>query len=225
MSDSSPLIKEGMYRLVEDFGSEHRAYFDVLGAIASGHNSRLKIENYLNMGVGVNLEKLENGFDIIKKIRSITAKESSRDIRYEISDEFLSFWFRFIYSNRSAVEMENFDFIKRILDRDFGTYSGTHLENLFKSILIGSKQFNHIGSYWDKQGQDEIDIVAIDDFNKTILIVEVKRQLKKYSESKLIMKSKSLLQKLNKKNYVVSYRGFSLDNFDDVLVEFSTIKP
>ncbi len=95
ISDSSPLIKEGMHRLVEDFGSEHRAYFDVLGAIASGHNSRPKIENYLNIGVGVNLDKLENDFDIIKKIKSITAKESSRDIRYEISDEFLSFWFRF----------------------------------------------------------------------------------------------------------------------------------
>jgi hypothetical protein len=195
ISDTSPLIKEGMHRLVEDFGSEHRAYFDILGAIASGYNTRPRIENYLAIGVGVHLEKLEKDFDIINKIRPITAKESSRDIRYEIADEFLSFWFRFIYSNRSAVEIENFDFIRRIIDRDFDTYSGKQLENLFKAILAESKQFNQIGSYWDSKGEDKIDIVAIDDLNKKILIAEVKRQSRNYSETKLIMKSKSLLQR------------------------------
>lgn len=221
LSNSSPLIKEGMHRLVEDFGSEHRAYFDVLGAIANGHNSRPKIESFLSSGVGVILEKLEKDFDIIKKLRPITAKESSRDIRYKIADEFLSFWFRFIYSNRSAVEIENFDFIQRIVERDFETYSGRQLEELFMAILVESKQFNQIGSYWNNKGEDEIDIVAIDDLNKKILIAEVKRQSKRYSEPKLIMKSKSLLQRLHKKGYEISYRGLSLDNLDDVLFEFS----
>jgi len=221
ISETSPLIKEGMHRLVEDFGSEHRAYFDILGAIASGYNTRPRIENYLAIGVGVHLEKLEKDFDIINKIRPITAKESSRDIRYEIADEFLSFWFRFIYSNRSAVEIENFDFIRRIIDRDFDTYSGKQLENLFKAILAESKQFNQIGSYWDSKGENEIDIVAIDDLNKKILIAEVKRQSRNYSETKLIMKSKSLLQQLNRHSYDVSYRGFTLDNLDNVLAEYA----
>ncbi|OUS71031.1 ATPase [Pseudoalteromonas sp. A601] len=224
ISNGSPLIKEGMHRLVEDFGSEHRAYFDVLGAIANGYNSRPRIESYLNTGVGVNLEKLEKDFDIINKLRPITAKDNSRDIRYEIADEFLSFWFRFIYSNRSAVEIENYDFIKRIIDRDFDTYSGSQLEELFKAILAESKLFNNIGSYWDSKGEDEIDIVAIDDFNKKILIAEVKRRYKRYSEAKLIMKSKSLLQSLNKKGYEVSFRGFALDNLDEILLEFSYTK-
>lgn len=224
ISNSSPLIKEGMHRLVEDFGSEHRAYFDVLGAIANGYNRRPRIENYLNTSVGVNLEKLEKDFDIINKLRPITAKDNSRDIRYKIADEFLSFWFRFIYSNRSAVEIENYDFIKRIIDRDFDTYSGVQLEELFKSILAESKQFNNIGSYWDSKGEDEIDIVAIDDFDKKILIAEVKRRYKRYSEAKLIIKSKSLLQNLNKKGYKVYYRAFTLDNLDEILFEFSSSK-
>lgn len=225
IANGSPLMKEGMHRLVEDFGSEHRAYFDVLGAIANGYNSRPKIESFLNTGIGVILEKLEQDFDIIKKLRPITAKESSRDIRYQIADEFLSFWFRFIYSNRSAVEMENFDFIQRIVDRDFETYSGKQLEQLFIAILAESKQFNQIGSYWNNKGEDEIDIVAIDDLNKKIVIAEVKRQSKRYDEPKLIMKSKSLLQKLHTNGYDISYHGFSLDNLDDVLFEFSTRNP
>jgi AAA+ ATPase superfamily predicted ATPase len=220
ISNGSPFIKEGMHRLVEDFGSEHRAYFDILGAIASGYNSRPRIESYLDTSVGVHLDKLEKDFDIITKLRPITAKENSRDIRYKIADEFLSFWFRFIYSNRSAVEIENYDFIRRIVYRDFDTYSGTQLEELFKAIIIESKQFNNIGSYWNSKGEDEIDIVAINDLDKEVLIAEVKRQYKKYSEPKLILKSKSLLQNLNKKGYRVSYRGFSLDNLDDIQNEF-----
>ena len=225
ISNGSPLIKEGMHRLVEDFGSEHRAYFDILGAIASGYNSRPRIENYLDTSVGVHLDKLEKDFDIITRLRPITAKENSRDIRYKIADEFLSFWFRFIYSNRSAVEIENYDFIRRIVYRDFDTYSGTQLETLFKAIIIESKQFNSIGSYWNNKGEDEIDIVAINDLDKEILIAEVKRQYKKYSEPKLILKSKSLLQNLNKKGYKVSYRGFSLDNLDDIQNEFKMFEP
>lgn len=225
ISNGSPLIKEGMHRLVEDFGSEHRAYFDILGAIASGYNSRPRIENYLDTSVGVHLDKLEKDFDIITRLRPITAKENSRDIRYKIADEFLSFWFRFIYSNRSAVEIENYDFIRRIIYRDFDTYSGTQLETLFKAIIIESKQFNNIGSYWNNKGEDEIDIVAINDLDKEILIAEVKRQYKKYSEPKLILKSKSLLQNLNKKGYKVSYRGFSLDNLDDIQNEFKMFEP
>lgn len=220
ISSSSPLIKEGLHRLVEDFGSEHRTYFDVLGAIANGYTRRSRIESYLGIGVGTILAQLEAEFDIIQKMRPITSKENSRDLRYQIADPFLRFWFQFIYSNRSAVEMENFDYIKKIIARDFKTFSGIELESLFKSILIESKQFNRIGSYWDNKGENEIDIVAIDDFNKQILIIEVKRQLKRYQQSNLILKSAKLLSKLKLKDYEIDHRCFSLDNFDDILMEF-----
>lgn len=56
ISEFSPLIKEGTHRLVEDFGSEHRVYFDILGAISKGNTSRARIENFLDMSVGVHLE-------------------------------------------------------------------------------------------------------------------------------------------------------------------------
>jgi len=217
ISSSSPLIKEGVHRLVEDFGSEHRTYFDVLGAIANGYTARSRIENYLNIGIGTILQNLESDFDIIAKMRPITSKENSRDVRYKIVDPFLRFWFKFIYSNRSAVEMENFDYIKKLLNRDFDTFSGIELEALCEAILIESKQFNRIGSYWDNKGENEIDIVAINDFDKKILIVEVKRQFKRYSHNKLVIKSSGLLSKLKLKNYQIDYQCFSLDNLDEWL--------
>ena len=65
---------------------------------------------------------------------------------------------RFIYGNGSAVEIENFDYVRRIIERDFDTYSGKPLEELFKTILIESKQFNHIGSYWDSKGEEHASV-------------------------------------------------------------------
>lgn len=220
ISDFSPLVKEGTHRLVEDFGSEHRIYFDILGAISKGHNSRARIESFLNTSVGVYLEKLDDVFDVIDKVRPISSKATSRDIRYRISDPFLNFWFRFIHANKSAVEMENYDYIRRHIERDFEVYSGHELESLFKAILVESKQFGRIGGYWDAKGHNEIDIVAINDLDKHILIAEVKRRQKRYSEAALIEKSYDLLNKLNLKGYHVSYRGFSLDNLSDVMDEY-----
>ncbi len=224
ISESSPFLKEGSHRLVEDFGSEHRAFFDVLGAIANGHTTRARIESYLSLGVGMHLDKLEGDFDILRKMRPITSKETSRDVRYEISDPFLKFWFRFIYSNRSAVEMENFDYLKKVIKRDFETFSGIELESLFEAILIESKQFNRIGSYWDKKGENEIDLVAINDADKRLLIVEVKRQSKRYSQSKLLMKSAQLLSKLKLKGYKIEHRCFALDNIDDIMSQLPAPK-
>ncbi len=213
---SSPLIEEGLHRLVEDFGSEHRAYFDVLAAISIGHTSRARIESYLDMGVGPVLEKLEVDFAVITKQRPMHAKENSRDVRYALVDPFLSFWFNFIHANRSAVEMENFGYIQELIKRDFATYSGKQLESMFTAFLIETGRFNRIGGYWDNKGEHEIDIVAINDLEKYILIVEVKRQSKRFNQQELAIKAGHLLQKLNCKDYRIEQRCFALDNLDTV---------
>lgn len=87
------------------------------------------------MGVGPVLEKLEAEFDIIAKQRPIHAKDNSRDVRYSLVDPFLQFWFYFIHANRSAVEMENYDYIRSIIARDFETLYGKQLESLFVALL------------------------------------------------------------------------------------------
>ncbi len=220
ISASSPLIEEGLHRLVEDFGSEHRSYFSILAAIASGHTSRARIESFTGIGVGPLLDKLESEFDIIAKNRPIHAKENSRDVRYSLVDPFLQFWFYFIHANRSAVEMGNFTYIRALIERDFDTFSGRQLEGLYTALLKNSKQFNRIGGYWDNKGEHEIDIVAINDLEKRILVVEVKRQLKRFKPQALAEKTVHLLQKLDCKNYQVQQECFALDNMDEIFVQF-----
>ena len=220
ISSSSPLIEEGLHRLVEDFGSEHRSYFSILAAIAIGQTTRSRIESFVGTGVGPMLEKLENEFDIITKHRPIHAKENSRDIRYSLVDPFLVFWFFFIYANRSAVEMENYIYIQALIERDFTTFSGKQLESLFAVVLKKSQQFNRIGGYWDNKGENEIDLVAINDLEKRILVVEVKRQLKRFKPQVLADKTNHLLQKINCPGYQVEQQCFALDNLEEVFKRF-----
>ena len=172
------------------------------------------------MGVGPVLEKLEAEFDIIAKQRPIHAKDNSRDVRYSLVDPFLQFWFYFTHANRSAVEMENYDYIRSIIARDFETFSGKQLESLFVALLKQSSQFNRIGGYWDNKGEHEIDIVAINDLEKRLLVVEAKRQLKRFKPEQLAIKTEHLLQKIDCAGYAVEQRCFALDNLEQVFAEF-----
>jgi AAA+ ATPase superfamily predicted ATPase len=220
ISISSPFLKEGVHRLVEDFGSENAQYFDILSAISRGKTTRAQIQNCITTGVDVHLERLESHFDVIRKQNPISSKPTARDSRFVIEDPFLNFWFKFIHANSSALEMDNFDYVKAHIERDFTTFSGIQLEGLFKAILAESKQFSQIGGYWTPKGDDEIDIVAINALNKQALIAEVKRNYDKYNQNKLVAKAQSLIAKMKIESYEISYRGFSLDNLESVMQEF-----
>jgi hypothetical protein len=73
-----------------------------------------------------------------------------------------------------------------------------------------TKKFSQIGSYWERGNKNEIDIVAINDFEKKVLIAEVKLNKDKISLNKLKEKSQKLEQKL--KGYEIKYIGFSLED-------------
>lgn len=210
MNEHSLLIEEGKYRLVEEFGQDQETYFSILAAISSGKTSRPEIESLLEHSIGPQLKKLESEFEIIKRQQPILSKPGSRLVKYRLTDPFLSFWFRYIHRHRSTAEIGNFKFIQRLLESDFNNYSGRWLEELFKELLAETGNYSQIGSYWERGNQNEIDIVAINELEKTALIAEVKRNPKKYNQQQLIAKSAKLIQKLQ--GYRIEYKGYSLED-------------
>jgi len=109
-------------------------------------------------------------YSIIKRVKPIFAKEGSRVLKYALEDNFFSFWFRFIYKYKSAIEIENYEYVKNIVQRDYATYSGKFLEKLFIELLKDQKQWSKIGSYWERGNKNEIDIAAIDEENQKRLL-------------------------------------------------------
>lgn len=209
--DYSLFLDEGKNLLIEEFGKEYTTYFSILSLIASSKTSRSELESILEKNIGGYLDRLENEYRVIKKVKPIFAKEGSRTVKYEIVDNFFNFWFRFIYKYRSAIELENYEYVKEIVKRDYETYSGLFLERYFQEKLRLSYQYSAIGgNYWERGNQNEIDIVAINEEKKQMLIAEVKRNPKKIDLYKVEQKALKLTSKYRK--YKVVYKGFSLED-------------
>lgn len=207
---NSYFIDEGKNILIEEFGKEYATYFSILSLIASSKNARSEIESLLNKSIGGYIDKLEYEYNIIKKIKPVFAKPGSRNIKYFIVDNFLNFWFRFIYKYRTAIEIGNYRYIKDIVKRDFNTYSGYFLEKYFKEKLSLTEEYLLIGTYWEKANENEIDIVAINDMKKKMLFAEVKINKKKISIDLLKEKARKLIQK--HPDYTVEFKGFSIED-------------
>ena len=99
-SDNSLFLDEGKNVLIDEFGKDYGNYFSILSLIASSKTSRVEMESILEMQIGGFLERLEVDFGLISRVRPIFSKPNSRSVKYQINDNFLNFWFRFIYKYR-----------------------------------------------------------------------------------------------------------------------------
>jgi AAA+ ATPase superfamily predicted ATPase len=208
--ENSLLMEEGKNLLIEEFGREYTTYFSILSLIASSKTSRSEIESILGKNVGGFLDKLENDYQLIQSIRPIFAKPGSKSLKYFIDDNFLNFWFRFIFKHRTAIEIGNFGYVKNIVLRDFEMYSGQFLEKYFREKLALSGNYSQIGRYWNQKSQFELDIVAVNEAEKKALIAEVKRNKNNIRLSHLRTNSKELEYKLA--GYDITYAGFSMED-------------
>ncbi len=212
---NSPLLNEGKNLLIEEFGKEYGTYFSILELISVGKTGRSEIQSILESDVGGYLDRLEKDYAVIEKYKPINAKPNSKTQKYRITDNFLSFWFRFIYRNRSAVETGNFDYIRDVIRRDYSTYAGLVLEQFCRVLFNETGKYSRIGSYWEKDHQNEIDLVAMNDMKKEMLIAEVKMNKAKIDLERLKEKAKSLVASYPK--YKVQYQGLGIEDVDRLI--------
>lgn len=196
--ENSPFTDEGKNLLVEEFGKNYATYFSILSAISGGINTQPEIEAALgNKSIGGQIKRLIEDYNIIVRKRPILAKEGSQTVRYEIQDNFIRFWFNYFDRHRSLIEIKNFVGLQAIIKADYPTYSGKMLEEYFKQKFAESFQYRAIGSWWDtRNGQDEIDIVALKLEKKQAVVAEVKRQKKNFKPELLAAKVEHLKRKL-----------------------------
>lgn len=196
----SPFKEEGKHLLIDEFGKQYGTYFSILDAISNGLNTQAKIAGALGeKSIGGQLNKLEDTYEVIKKFRPIFAKEGTQTVRYEISDMFLRFWFRYFEGNRTLIEMNQFGVLEEVIANDYTTYSGKTLEEYFKQQFIESHLYREMGSYWEaKKGkeQNEIDIVALKLEKNHAVAVEVKRQRKEFHPQVFADKVKHFQEKV-----------------------------
>ena len=113
------------------------------------------------------------------------SKPGSRNLRWCVEDCFLRFWFRFILPNQGLIEMERNDLLLEIVERDYNDYTRLVLEQYFRQKISEEERVTTVGNYWDRKGKNEIDMIALNDIDKTALVAEIKRNADRY-DSKLL---------------------------------------
>jgi len=206
----SPFLTEGRDLLISEFGKEYGTYFSILQLIASGKTAQNEIDSIIEKNTGTYLVNLELEYSLIKRNKPIFSKPESRNIRWSLNDNFLLFWFRFIYPNQSMIELGKNERMTEYIQLNYEQFSGLILERYFREKITEEESITQIGNFWDKKGVNEIDIVAIDAIRKKAIIAEVKRNKNKINISELKDKASEL--EINLSKYKIEYRGLSLED-------------
>lgn len=213
VSPNSTFLNEGKNNLIEEFGKDYGTYFSILSCIARGKNTRSEIEDMIGREVGGYLTNLENDYELIAKRQPLFEKSSTKNVRYELGDVFYSFWFRFIFKYGYIIEIENYGKLQEIIERDYNTFSGLMLERYFHRVAMESGEFTRIGRWWDRKGENEIDMIAEDELSDRATFCEIKRQRDDISIDTLKKKAEAMLRAMGAfKGYEIRYEGLSMED-------------
>lgn len=228
LSKNGFLYEEPVF-LLEKEVRETMTYFSIMQTISEGKHKPSKIATTLEVPI-TKLSpylKMLIELNLIEKRVPITEEkpEKSRKGLYFISDNFVAFWFKFVYPYKGELEMDNTGYVvNRILENFIDNHVSYVFEDISKQWLSRlSKKlkitFNKVGSYWDSN--TEIDVVAIDKENNKVFLGECKYYKKPVTDNvyyKLVEKSSNIheFDKYNK-----AYVIFSVSGFDDRLLELN----
>lgn len=184
----SYFLSEGRDLMAQEFGDEGSTYFSILQLIASGLNRRSDIDGAMQKDMGTFLQNLEKNFNVISRLKPLLAKPNSKTTAYEVSDQFLRFWFRFIWPYQSLVERRQLSLLRQNIGQYYEQFSGRTLERYFQQVAMESGHYTMVGNWWDRKGENEIDMIALNEFDHTGIVAEIKRNPRKLSLTKLEQK-------------------------------------
>ncbi len=236
LSKSGFLYEEPLFLLRNEV-REPINYFSILKAISEGNHKLSRIAGALEQksnSLSPYLSTLSELYLIEKRV-PVTEKapEKSRKGLYFINDNFIKFWFEYVYPNRGELELDNQQLVIEKFNETFtSSFVSFIYEDICKEIFAqlcreGEIDFtpSKIGSYWNKDSSVEIDVVSVDKTNKKIFLAECKY----YKDKKVDMGVyKSLVDKCKCQDfeeYEIIHGLFSKSGFEDRLVELSLNNP
>ena len=179
------LYREPLNIFYEEFKNPS-VYLSIIHSLSEGGKKFNEISTIADISMG-KLTKYLNVLErvkIIKKIVPITErKKRTRNTQYILMDNYIKFWFKFIYPNKSFIELdETSSFISKI-KKDFNSFTGHSFEEMCTQFLIKQKPiiFTNIGKWW--YNKEEIDIVVLNKDKKEIFFFECKWKNLSFNQS------------------------------------------
>lgn len=192
------LYEEAENLLRQEF-REPRNYFSILHAIADGNTKYGEICNKTELDKPLVSQYLKNliNLHIVKKEYPITQKKETRNTRYELSDNYYDFWFKFVYPNKSLIEEDKHDILMKNIKEKLTLHYSKVFEQVCREIVFDLHNLNRIGRWWYKD--KEIDIVGLNEQQNMILFGECK-----WSKRKIGMET---IEDLEKKSREVRWKN------------------
>ena len=205
---------------IKDVGT----YFSIIKVIAAGASKLSEISDRLNVkqtGLTNYLKTLIE-IEILRREVPITETnpEKSKKSIYKINDNFIRFWFRFIYPNRDQIEMGNTDYVLNLIKRNFIDNHVSYVyEDVCREMMLSDIKIHvdKVGKWWDKE--DEIDVVGIDNDSKILYVGECKFTNKKVG-MQVLNDLKRKAEKIKEYNdYKKVYCLFSINGYENELLK------
>ena len=187
LSKSGFLYEEPSFLLKDEVQSAVN-YFSIIRGIADGNHKLGKLAEALGMESSALTPYLSTLIELgfLVKDTPVTEKnpEKSRKGLYFISDNFVRFWFRYVYPYKGELELDNQQVSLDELNKDFvQKFVAFAYEDICKDIFAalcrsGELDFtpSRIGSYWlnDVSNDTQIDVMAVDHQRKLLFAGECK---------------------------------------------------
>ena len=211
--DSSYFLTEAEVLLANDFKVESRYYSILVEAIARGVTKRAELQNLVpEIQVSGLLDRLQKLYGMIRKVEPLFNMDY-RKVRYSLNDPYLAFWYAFVHRERTLLNAHQFEELKRRFRQQYADFSGRTLEGWFREKFRESGLYPQVGSWWDRKGENEIDLIAVNDERRIAWVFEIKRNPRKVDLRVLQSKANVMLASCRSLDgYEIRTKGLGMDD-------------
>jgi len=144
-------------------------YNSILYEIGHGTRALRDLETKVGVkrgGLSPYLEVLRDDLDLVRMEDPVCGKKKAA--HYVFSDPFFSFYYRFIFGARPALEIGRLDAVWERIEEELDAHVGRVFEQVVHQTLLAANgqdidgvpiRFDEIGRWWNRIG-DELDVVA-----------------------------------------------------------------
>ncbi len=159
---------------------EPQRYLGIMEAVARGRRRAGEIASYLGLPVNVvskYLYVLENALGLIVKEYPLGFEGKKRYGLYDITDNYFRFWLREIYPRLGDPSLSTEHYLRKVMKRIEDDYASRAWEQIARehmNLLLheGKVSYARAGKWWYRG--EEIDLVAINEEEKTAYFIECK---------------------------------------------------
>ena len=177
---SSPLVEEGEFVLTSEL-PEAAGYFRILHGIATGHRTFNALREFAAMDIKRQLDRLLELGLVLREVPVTEDPARSKRVIYRVGDNFLDFWFRFVFRRRADIARGlGREIVDRMILPRIDDHMGAIWEEMCRDFVRRRAAqgalpvpVSSVGRWWNRDNSVEVDIVGLDG-RKVVLAGAVK---------------------------------------------------